>query len=448
MRQIILVIAVFCSVCDVYSQNSNYKISIDSVLNYLNSENAFSGRVTIQKYDKVIYVGNYNMLTNNTDRYKIGSVTKVFTAIIIHQLIDEGRLNLKNTLDTYFPTIKYAEQITISNLLSHTSGIYSVTDWDDYYTTRTQYFSRQDIVNLLYQHNPEFKPNKDCSYSNTNYILLGFIIEDITGKPFAQNIKERISNKMNLPNTYCETSGTTFPLREQSYKFNGETWIKDTDSDPSLPFAAGAMVSTSEDLCRMMYYLAYKNLITDSSLAMMKNIRGKNIGHGLFKAPFYEKAGWGHTGRIDEFRSFVLYIPEDSLLLSITSNGLSIKLNEVIIGILSNYYGRKYSYPTFTKSKVETPSTEIFTGTYKAKLAGLITVARFQISLAGHNYLFLSEAKNNKEAEKGLLERRGEFVFYSADSGGKMIFKTNKKGKVTGIDMEQGKMTIKCKKIN
>jgi len=448
MKIITLLLAIFCIVGCGYAQNNNYKISIDSLLNYLESENAFYGKVTIQKFDKIIYTGNFNKLSNGTARYKIGSVTKVFTAIVIQQLIDEGQLSLSTTLNNYFPTIKYAEQITISNLLSHTSGIYSVTDWDDYYSTRTHYFSRQAIINLVIQHKPKFKPGTDCSYSNTNYILLGFIIEEITNKSYAQNIKDRIADKMGLSDTYCETSGATFPAREQSYKYNGENWIKDTDSDPSLPFAAGAMVSTTEDLCQMMYHLAYRNAVSDSSLKVMKNIRGKNIGHGLFKAPFYEKAGWGHTGRIDEFGSFVLHIPEDSILFAITANGMNMKLNDLIIGVLSEYYGKKYVYPTFPKSTVDNPHTEIFTGDYKAKLFGLITVARFNISQAGHNYLFLSETKNNKESEMGLLQRRGVYEFYSPDSGGELIFKTNKKGKVTGIDLKQGKMTIKCKKID
>jgi len=448
MKIITLLLTIFCYACTSFSQNDNYKKSIDSLLYYLESENAFSGKVTIQKFDKIIYTGNFNKLSNGTERYKIGSVTKVFTAILIQQLIDEGQLALGTPLDKYFPTIQYAEQITISNLLSHTSGIFSVTDWDDYYSTRTQYFSRQDIINLVNQHKPEFKPSADCSYSNTNYILLGYIVEEITKKSYTQNIKDRIADKMGLSDTYCETSGGVFPAREQSYKYNGENWIKDIDSDPSLPFAAGGMVSTSEDLCEMMYHLSYRNAVSDTSLLVMKKIRGKNIGHGLFKAPFYEKEGWGHTGRIDEFCSFALHIPQDSILFAITANGMNMKLNDLIIGILSEYYGKNYNHPAFPKSNVEKPHTEIFTGDYKAKLIGLITVARFNISEAGQNYLFLSETKNTKESEKGLLHRRGAFEFYSPDSGGLLLFKTNKKGKVKRIDLKQGKMTIKCKKIS
>jgi len=251
-----------------------------------------------------------------------------------------------------------------------------------------------------------------------------------------------------LPDTYCETASSDKTARQQSYKFNGETWVKDTDSDPSLPFAAGAIVSTNEDLGKMMYLLFDHKIITDSSLSVMKKIRSKSIGHGLMKAPFYDKIGWGHTGRIDEFRSFICYFPDDSLVLTITSDAMTVKLNEIIIGVLSTYYGRSYTYPSFPRSSVTTPTTEIFTGTYKAKLAGLITLGKLEITQAGTNYLYMNEYHDGKETEKSLLERRGAYVFYSKEAGGELTFQTSSDGKVTGISMTQGKVTIKCKKVN
>lgn len=104
IKKIFLAIAVFCSVCDGHSQNKDFKTSIDSLLTYLKSENAFSGDVTLQKYNQVIYSGNFNKFSNGTERYKVGSVTKVFTAIITYQLIEEGKLSLETTLDKFFPT--------------------------------------------------------------------------------------------------------------------------------------------------------------------------------------------------------------------------------------------------------------------------------------------------------------------------------------------------------
>ena len=276
--------------------------------------------------------------------------------------------------------------------------------------------------------------------------MLGYIIEDITGKTYVQNLQERICTAFNLRNTYCEDSSSNRQLREQSYKFNGETWKKDIDSDPSLPFAAGAVVSTTEDMCRMLYQLFNKKIISDSSLAIMERLKNKSTGHGIFKAPFYEKEGWGHTGRIDEFRAFAGYFPGDSVSIAITANGLNMKLNDVIIGVLSVYYGRNYNFPVFTHSITEQPPVEHFAGNYEAKALGLITVGRFRIIPAGKNYLFMTESRDSTEGETQLLERRDAFTFYARDIDGELIFWENNNGKVAGVKMKQGKNTIKCKR--
>jgi hypothetical protein len=215
-----------------------------------------------------------------------------------------------------------------------------------------------------------------------------------------------------------------------------------------LPFAAGAIVSTPEEMCQLMYHLFNKEIISDSSLATMKKLKNKTIGHGLFRAPFFEKTGWGHTGRIDEFRSFMGYFPEDSLVVAVTSNGMTVNLNTILIGVLSIYYGRTYNFPVFPKTIVELPPTEYFTGKYKAKFLGMITLAKFRISTAGANHLFMSDNLGTGESEKALLERRDKYVFHSTDSGGDLTFTLNNKGNVKGIKMTQGKMTINCKKFD
>lgn len=431
----------------IRAQNPHFKASIDSFLTYLHQQNAFSGRITLQKFDKEIYSGDYSLFSTNTKAYKIGSVTKVFTAIIIYQLIEENKLSAETKLSKFFPGIPNAEQISIANLLSHTSGIYNVTSAEAYYSTRNKAFSRNDVLALVNSHSPAFKPNADQSYSNTNYILLGYIIEDVTGKPYEKNVEERFQQKMKLGGTYCETSGKNYPPRESSYLFNGEEWKEDVDSDPSLPFAAGAMVSSSEDLCSMMFQLAYKNCLSDSSFSMMKRLKGKRMGHGLFKAPFFDKTGWGHNGRIDEFRSFVLYFPEDSLILGLTANAMRVDLNEVVLGVLSCYYGKRTPYPVIPKAVSVNPPTRVFTGVYKAKVFRFITVARLQISEAGKDHLYMSQALGKHESEKGLLVRKSEYVFYSEQAGGDLKFKLNRKGKVKGFIIQQGKLKIRCKKM-
>ena len=431
------------------AQNPDYKKSIDSLINYFQENNAFSGSVLLQKNGETIYKGEFNKFRNNSDLYRNGSVTKISTAIITFQLIEEGRLSLDTKLSQYFPVIKNADIITIGNMLNHTSGIYDYLQWEYYYIKKNENYTREDLLKLITQGKPEFKPGKDSSYSNSNYTLLSYIIEEITGRSFTENVKARITDKIGLVNTYVETSEKESVKRNASYNYNGETWTKETETSPTFTLGAGAIVSTTEDLAKLMQNLFKGNLVSENSLNQMKKTNTQTaIGYGLFKTPFYKKDGYGHSGRVDEFHSFVGYFPEDSLAISILSNGSNIKLNEIVLGVASKYFGTKYKYPDFTTYKSETmPPTEVYMGNYKAQLAGLITVGRFRITQAGKDHLFVSMSDQGESGEKVLLERKGENSFYSQKNKAFFNFIADKNTKVTGIEMIQGKQSIKCKKI-
>lgn len=207
------------------------------------------------------------------------------------------------------------------------------------------------------------------------------------------------------------------------------------------------MVSTPEDVAKMIRALFNGRLVSPNTLAQMEKDNAKAFGYGLQITPFYNKTGYGHTGRVDEFRSFAGYFPEDQLSMVIFSNGNTIKLNTIAIGILSKYYQKKYTHPGFPvyESK-NSPSTDKFTGVYHAKLAGVITVAKFHVSKAGKNHLFLSMYNNGKEGEKKLLIRKSENTFYSPENNAEFDFTLNKKGGIKGARLTQGQQSISCTK--
>ncbi|KFF24408.1 serine hydrolase domain-containing protein [Chryseobacterium vrystaatense] len=451
MRKICLLFIL--SIFSVLSaQNPDLKRSIDSLLINFQKNNAFSGSVLLQKNGETIYKGDFNKFAEGSDRYRIGSVTKVFTAVVTFQLIEEGKLSLDSKLSTYFPTIKNAGMITIGSMLNHTSGIYNYLEWEDYYDQKSKNYTREDMLKLVQEGKPDFKPGKESSYSNSNYLLLGYIIEDITGKSYEENIRARILDKVGMHNTYCEKDPSQYGKRTKSYKFDGENWSKESDTHPSFTFATGNIVSTTEDLSKLMQELFTGNLISEKSVQQMKKADPQIVfGYGLFKTPFYNRTGYGHTGRIDEFHSGIAYFPEDSFSIAVLANGTNVKLNDLVIGIVSRYYQKKYKSPDFTTYSSETaPSTEIYKGIYKAKLAGVITVGTFQITQAGKNHLFIAmynHEKEGKESRKALLKRIGENEFYSFDNGAELKFLLNEKGKVVGIKLIQGKQSIHCKKV-
>lgn len=429
------------------SQNTDHKASIDSLLSYLQEKNAFSGMVLLQKDGETVYSGNFNKFPGSSDKYRMGSVTKIFTAIMIFQLAEEGKISLGSKLDLFFPDIKNAGNITIGNMLNHTSGIYDYLQWEDYYSKKKQALSKDGLLKLISLGKPDFKPGEDSSYSNSNYILLGYIIESITGKSFEENIKQRIILRLDLKNTYYETSENQYSQRNASYLYDGEQWLKENDTHPSLTLSAGAVVSTTEDMARLMHALFTGKLVSRDALAQMEKGNAKALGYGLQLTPFYKKMGYGHTGRVDEFRTFAGYFPEDRLSVAILSNGSTMKLNTIAIGVLSAYHHKKYTYPEFPlyESKMS-PAVDKFAGVYHAKLAGVITVARFQVSKAGKNHLFLSMYHNGKEGEKRLLVRKNESTFYSSENEAEFNFTLNKKGEVKGAKLIQGRQSISCTK--
>lgn len=310
IKQLLLLLSFSAFSQIIYAQSSDYKNSIDSVMSYFSKENSFLSNIEMKKGNDIIYSYSSNSFEPKDGQYRIGSITKTFTSIIIFQLIEEQKLTLETTLSKFYPKIKNAENITIENLLSHTTGIYNITSWENYYSTRNQNFSKEQVLNIIYNGQPDFKPSKDCSYSNSNYILLGYIIEDITSKNFALNVKERITNKIDLQQTFV-AENESYIKNEKSYLYNGKTWVEDISSHPSLPSSAGAIVSTVSDLNKLLYNLFNGNLVSEKSLSIMQSLKSKSIGHGLFKLPFYDKIGWGHTGSIDEFKSATAYFPAD-----------------------------------------------------------------------------------------------------------------------------------------
>ncbi|WP_306353104.1 serine hydrolase domain-containing protein [Flavobacterium sp. '19STA2R22 D10 B1'] len=447
MKKIFLTLAL--SVFSFMSaQNPDYAKSIDSLMSSFQQNNAFSGSVLLQKNGETVYKGEFNKFADHSDKYRVGSITKIFTAIITFQLIEEGKLTLNTKLNQYYPDIKNADKITVGNLLSHTSGIYNYLEWDDYYVSKQKKFSKKQMLDLITQGKPDFKPGEDCTYSNSNYLLLGYIIEDITGIPYSENLNVRIANKIGLQNTYCETDEKEYSKRNASYSFDGEKWTKETETHPSFTFAAGAVVSTTEDLSKLMDGLLKGKLVSENSLAQMGKINQKSIGYGLFMTPFYDKTGYGHSGNIDEFHSFTAYFPNDRLSISILSNGGNITLNEIVLGVASKYFNRTYQNPDFTIYKSRSATvTKIYSGVYKAKLIGLINVGTFQISEAANNYLFVSMHEDGKDGQKVLLERKGENKFYARKNNAEFDFIVDKKGKVTGMKLTQNKQSISCKKI-
>jgi CubicO group peptidase (beta-lactamase class C family) len=296
-------------------------------------------------YNKVIgyrYLGkNEKLVADENTKYRIGSVSKLFTATIIFQLIEEGQLTLNTTMEKYFPDLPNANVITVSNLLNHRSGIRNYRSIKG----KTEPKTHEEILKLIYQAKLEFPPGAKASYSNANYVLLGYLIEKITDKPFEKILNERIISKIHLANTYC--GGKTDLLKNESFSYkNKNKWLEQPETDMITTGGTGSILSTPTDLTKFIENLFMGKFVSKQSLETMKTTTD-GYGMGILPLPFFEKIAYGHYGSIDKFISVVAYFPEDNISVAYCNNGEVYPVKNVIETALSIYFDKDYMIPDF-----------------------------------------------------------------------------------------------------
>jgi CubicO group peptidase (beta-lactamase class C family) len=378
--------------CASYAQSFN-KAKLDSFFVALSVHDQNMGSLAIANNGIIVYHNaiGYSQLSANAKvpatiktKYRIGSVSKMFTGTMIFQLIEEKKLSLTTTLATYFPQLPDADKITIAEMLNHHSGLHNLTD-DPLYAT---YFGRQmsedELIAIIAKQKPDFEPGTKVSYSNTNFILLGYIIEKITGESYAEELRKRITSKIGLVDTYYGSKTNSLNGEAYSYTYNSQ-WAQMPETDMSIPGGAGAIVSTPTDLVKFIDALFAGKLISTASLTYMEKLEN-NYGMAMFVIPFYDKKGYGHTGGIDGFSSLLIYFPVDKLAIAYISNGVVYTTNDVIIAALSIYFNKPFTIPDFKNIILNTADLDKYLGIYSS------TQIPLKITISKNNTTLIAQA--------------------------------------------------------
>jgi CubicO group peptidase (beta-lactamase class C family) len=318
------------------------------------------GSISIFKEGKEVYQNCFGYISieeqlpiRKHTKFRIGSISKTFTATIIKQLVEQDKLTLDTKLEEFYPEIPNAGQITITHLLKHRSGIYNFTNAEDYPSWMESPLTKQELIEKIITYGTVFEPGEKTEYSNSNFVLLSFIIEDITGQSYARVLHDYIIEPCDLKNTCYGSEIDPGQNEALSYNKVGE-WELATETDMSVPLGAGGIVSTPYDLNTFLNQLFNHQLVSHETLAKMMDIQ-EGIGMGLLQVPFYEKKAWGHTGGIDGFQSNAFYFPGEKVSITYLSNGVSMPMNDILIGALSIYFGKEYELPEFKEALQLTP---------------------------------------------------------------------------------------------
>ena len=363
------------------------KAKLDQFFDRLAEKNKAMGSLTIAKDGNVLYTRaiGYSQIDGTekkplyaASRFRIGSITKMFTATMILQLVEEGKLKLSDTLDKFFPQIPNAKKIPIVQILSHRSGIPNVRrDQNSQGNVNTTPITKDEMLALIAKATPDFEPDSKQSYSNSGYFLLGLIIEKLTGKPYDEALKLRITSKIGLADTYTATGNIDGNKNESlAYTHFGGDWKPVTEIHSSILFGGGQIVSTPNDLAKFIHALFELKLISQESLNQMKTIRdGEGLGMTTFT--FAGRTFYGETGGGDNRGAWLAYEPEEKLTVAYATNAKIYAVTNIVSGVVDIYYHRPLQIPALESIAVSPDVLDRYVGIYSTPDApAKVTISR------------------------------------------------------------------------
>ena len=295
------------------------------------------GSVLVARKDEVLLSQGYGMTNLEHDvfnspqtKFRLGSITKQFTAAAILQLYDRGLLDVNDRISTFLPNYSQGEQITIHQLLNHTAGIAEFTELDSFEQTTKIKVTLDDLI-ARFSHEPlEFIPGERYRYTNSGYIVLTKIIETVSGYSYDDYLQKYIFHPLAMNDSGCDRHETVLSNRASGYVFTGETYRNADFVDMSWTLGAGGMYSTIEDLYKWEQSFASDLVLNESSRKMLftpkvtirESEDGKNFYHGYggIICTHFQRQLLYHGGGIDGFSTRIARYPKEGVFIVVLAN--------------------------------------------------------------------------------------------------------------------------------
>ena len=353
--------------------------NIDQFINGKYSSVAPGCAVLIAKEGQVIFkkaFGATNMELNvpmQTDMvFRIGSITKQYTAIAILQLVEKGKISLQDNIPAFIKgSPDKWQNITIENLLTHTSGIigYDVLDFHIPNAIRIDFAPKQ-FIDSLAKLPLDFTPGTKFNYSNSNYLLLGYIIEQVTGKSYKDYLQENIFKPTGLTNTYYDTPTEIISNRVNGYTRDSSAYHNADYISMTQVFSAGALLSNVDDLFKwhqaLTSYKLIKKETLDKAFTPHKLADGQvsDYGYGWFIKDWKGSKSIGHGGAIDGFRSMETFFPDQNIFIATLFNSDNDEYFSLFENITNLVIGKSFQ-TSYKDLKISDTILNSYAGIYK-----------------------------------------------------------------------------------
>ena len=385
----------------------------DALVTAFHQAGQFDGSVLIADGDRVVYergVGHANRawaVPNAPDtRHRIASVTKQFTAALVMQLVESGDLALDAPVTRYLPDYpaEQGDHVTVHHLLSHTGGVPEHTGGPDYEDVVRDPTSPAALIGLFSGRPLDFEPGAKYQYSNSGYVLLGAIVEAVTGQSYADAVRQRLAVPLGLVDTEVQTSGAVLGRLASGYVRRAGSGVRDAAFiDPSVPYAAGAVVSTVRDLHRWTRALHAGEPFRDAATLerMVAPVLG-GYAYGLEVSTLAvgdrEVPVIGHSGGLPGSTAWLAYFPESERTVVVLSNAYD-NVGAVMRALAQLAHGRDVPMPTASVTTV---------------LAGVIETEGVEAAVARHRQLRADGGRSDEHQ----LDRLGRRLLEDGDVPG------------------------------
>lgn len=325
---------------------TKYPSALDKYMQSQVKINDFSGTVLIEKKGKLIYSASFgeadkewHIKNNINSKYLVGSLTKQFTAACILSLEEQGKLELEDKLSKYIPDYPKGDQITIKMLLNQTTGIKDYTEIPDSGShSDVVSYSPLQVINEFKRAPFNFTPGTRWEYSNSNYFLLGYIVEKISGERYSDYLQKNILQKAQLTNTGMNKTDSVLQYRAKGYEFTGYSYVNAPYFVVEGPYSAGGMYSTVSDLYHWENALMGNKVLSGISVKKMTTPYMGHYGYAQFIDSLETHKRIWHNGGIPGFSSCLTYYPENDIIIVVLSNNESnaTAISSALAGVLFN----------------------------------------------------------------------------------------------------------------
>ncbi len=407
--------------------------------------NEFSGAVLVAKDNKIIYEKAFGSASKELNvpntietKFRVGSLTKQFTAAAVLQLVEAGKLSLDENLSKYFPGFPKGDSVTIHMLLNHTSGIKSYTNMPKTISIAPLSYHKDSLINLVKNEPYEFSPGTKYNYNNSGYFLLGYIIEKVSGQSYSNYVLNNVVKKAGLENTFVDRLDSILLNRALGYTRTSSGWRNAPFMAMEFPYSAGAMVSTTRDLYAWNKALHGGEIISSAMFTKMTTSYLNKYGYGLTIDTLDNHRRISHGGAIPGFLCYNAYYPADNIHIIVLSNNGS--PSPAITNTLAAILFDKHVIPPYTHVAVTLSSKDLekFVGKYQTASSAYEVVLK-----EGKLY---RRIEGSKDIE--LVPESNRKFFYADGTDRQLNFELNADNSIKSVQLINSGIVEEIKKIN